>query len=95
MYNVRFVSNRISYAILKGRQYDLIIINVHSPTEDKNDKVKHKFYNELESMFDKLARYHTKIILGDFNAKIGCNDIFRSTIGKSINQIYFIHGSYI
>ena len=35
---------------------DLIIINVHSPTEDKDDKVKDEFYYELESMFDKLYR---------------------------------------
>ena len=61
---------------------DLITINVHSPTEDKDDKVKDKFYNEFEGVFNKLSRYYMKIVLGDFNAKVGCEDIFRPTLGK-------------
>ena len=44
--DVKFVSDRILYAILKGRRYDLIIINVRSLTED-TDEVKDEFYNEL------------------------------------------------
>ena len=55
---------------------------VHSPTEDKGDEVKDEFYNELEAMFDKPSKYHKKIVLGDFIAKVGREDIFRSTISK-------------
>ena len=39
--------------------------------EDKGDKVKDEFYNELEDMFDELFWYHMKTVLGDFNAKMG------------------------
>ena len=53
---VRFVSDRISYAIFKGRRYDLIIINMHSPAEDI-DEVKDEFCNELEGVFDEFTRY--------------------------------------
>ena len=35
-------------------------------------------------MFDKLPTFHTKILLGDFNAKLGREDNFKLTIGKEI-----------
>ena len=33
-------------------------------------------------MFDHLPTFHTKILLGDFNAKLGREDNFKLTIGK-------------
>ena len=42
--DVRFIGDRISYAILKCGRYDLIIINVHNLTQDKDDEVKVEFY---------------------------------------------------
>jgi hypothetical protein len=44
---VEFVSDRMSYIILKGRWCDIIVLNVHSPTEDKDDDKKNSFYGEL------------------------------------------------
>jgi hypothetical protein len=37
---VELVSDRMSYIILRGRWYHIIILNVHAPTEDKTDDVK-------------------------------------------------------
>jgi hypothetical protein len=47
----------------------------HPPTEDKIDDIKDRFYEELEQVFDKFPRYHMKILLGDFNAKVGREDM--------------------
>ena len=33
-------------------------------------------------MFDHLPTFHTKILLGDFNAKLGREDNFKLLIGK-------------
>jgi hypothetical protein len=52
------------------------------PTEDKIGDVKDIFYEELERLFDKFPKCHTKMLLGDFNAKIGREDIFKPTIGN-------------
>jgi hypothetical protein len=40
------------------------------------------FYEELERVFDKFPKYHMKILLGDFNAKVGMEEIFKPTIGN-------------
>jgi hypothetical protein len=50
--------------------------------------VKASFYEELELVFDKLTKYHMKILLRDFNAKVVREDIFKSTIGnESLDEI--------
>jgi hypothetical protein len=41
---VEFVSDRMSYIILQGRWRDIIVLNVHSPKEDKIDDMKDGFY---------------------------------------------------
>jgi hypothetical protein len=41
---VDFVGDRISYIILRSRRCDIIVLNVHAPTEDKCDDTKDSFY---------------------------------------------------
>jgi hypothetical protein len=55
---------------------------VHAPTEEKYDNIKESFYEELEQVFDQFPRYHMKNMLGDFNAKVGREDIFKPIIGN-------------
>jgi hypothetical protein len=39
-------------------------------------------------VFDKFLKYHTKILLGDLNAKVDREDIFKMTIGnESLHKI--------
>jgi hypothetical protein len=34
-------------------------------------------------VYDKFPKYHMKILFGDFNAKVGREDIFKPTIQNS------------
>jgi exonuclease III len=52
--------------------------------EDKTDDVKDSFYEELERVFDKFLKYHTKILLGDFNAKVGRKEISNRQLGMNV-----------
>jgi hypothetical protein len=79
---LKLISYRMYYIILRGRWCNIIILNVHAPTEDKIDDIKDGFYEELEQIFDKFPKYHMKILLGDFNAKVGREDLFKHTIGN-------------
>jgi endonuclease/exonuclease/phosphatase family metal-dependent hydrolase len=50
--------------------------------------VKDSFYEELGRVFDQFPRYDMKILLGDFNAKVGRENIFKPTIGNvSLHEI--------
>jgi hypothetical protein len=60
---VEFVSDRMSYMILRGNWCHIIVLNVHAPTKDKTDDVKDSFYKELERVFNKFRKYHTKILI--------------------------------
>jgi hypothetical protein len=73
---VEFVSDRMSYILLRGCWCTVILLNVYAPTEDKTD-VKDSIYEELVWVFNKFPKVHMKILLGDFNAKIGRGDIFK------------------
>jgi exonuclease III len=77
---VEFVSDRMLYIILRGHRFHIIVLNVCAPTEDKTNDAKDSFYEELERVFDKFPKYYMKILLGDFNAKGGKEDIFKPTI---------------
>ena len=60
---------------------------MHAPSEDKSDDSKDSFYEELEQVFDHFPRY-MKILLGDFNAKVGRENIFKPTIGnEGLHQV--------
>jgi exonuclease III len=76
---VEFVSERMSYITLKGR-WDDIVLNVRAPTEDKDDDIKDSFYEELEQVLDQFSRYHMKILLGYFNAKVRREGMFKPVI---------------
>jgi hypothetical protein len=50
--------------------------------------VKDSFYEELEPVFGKFLKYHMKILLGNFDAKVSREDVFKPTIGnESLHKI--------
>jgi hypothetical protein len=59
---VEYVSDRMSYIILRGRWCDSFVLNVHASTEDKTDDMD-RLYEELEHVFDEFPKYHMKILL--------------------------------
>jgi hypothetical protein len=85
---IQFVSGRMSYKILIGSWCNVNVLNVHASTEDETYDGKGTFYEELDRVFRTLPKYHTKILLGNVNAKVGWEDIFTLTIGnQSLQEI--------
>ena len=82
MKRVEFVGDRLPYIVLRGRWRNVIVVNVHAPSDEKSDEPKDSFYEELEQVFDHFPKYHMKILIGDFNAKVGRENIFKPTIGQ-------------
>jgi len=45
------------------------------------------FFEELQQVLEHFPQYHIKILVGDFNAKLGREDIFKLTISNvSLHQ---------
>jgi hypothetical protein len=77
----------MSYITPRGPWCD-IVLNEHAPTEDKSDDTKESFYKELECLCDQFLKYHMKILLGDFSAEVGKEDILKQTIvNESLHEI--------
>jgi hypothetical protein len=82
--------------MLRGHWCDIIVLNVQAQTEDKIDDMKISFYEVLECVFHKFPKYHTKILLGDFSAKVGRKDIFKPTIvNENLHEISNNNGAII
>jgi hypothetical protein len=81
---VEFVSDRILYIVLRGRLCNIIVLNVHAPSEEKSDDPKDSFYEELEQTFHHYSKYHIKIILGDFNSNVGRRIFSNRQLGRTL-----------
>jgi len=60
---------------------------VYAPSKEKSDDSKDSLYEDFEQVFYNFPKYHMKILLGDFKAKVGIENIFKHTIGNgSLHQ---------
>ena len=68
---VEFVSDRMSYIVLRGCWCNIIGLNVRAQSEEKGDDSENSFYEKLQQVFNHFLKYHVQILLGDFDAKWG------------------------
>ena len=60
---------------------------MHAPSKEKSDDSKDSLCEDLEQVSDNFPKYHMKILLGDFDAKVGRENIFKHTIeNDSLHQ---------
>lgn len=67
---VRFY-DRLCALRLKGKANKISLVCAYAPTEEADDEVKDAFYAALEDCCNKISAYDIKVVIGDFNAKIG------------------------
>ena len=67
----KIINERICCLRLKAKWFSCTLINVHAPTNEKTEEIREEFCNLLEQNINPIARADNKIILGDFNAKVG------------------------
>jgi hypothetical protein len=85
---VEFVSDSVSHIVLRGRWCNIIVLNVHAPSEEKVISQKTVFTgNQSRFFFYHFPKYYMKILLTDFNEEVGREIIFNPTIGnESLHQ---------
>jgi len=90
-YNERLCKLRI-----KGRFNTPSTISAHPSTEEKTDEEKEKFYEDLQTIHNRIPKHDIVIILGDMNSKIGEEDVYETlqvNIHSMISQIGMVSGS--
>jgi hypothetical protein len=75
---VEFVSDGKSNILPRGCSHN-IVLNVHAPNEEICDYSKDRFYEKLGQASYHFPKYHMKILLGDFKAKLERGKIFKPT----------------
>jgi exonuclease III len=76
------ISNSIHKLRVKGKFYNITLINIYAPTEDKEEEIKEQFYEELQRTQDRVPKHDLTIILGDINAKLGKEKVFSQVVGR-------------
>ena len=74
-------NDRLCYITIKDEKQEMTIVNIHAPTEDKDEEVKDQYYEKLTELIEKIPTQNAIIIIGDANAKIGREDIYSSITG--------------
>jgi Metal-dependent hydrolase len=82
------ICERICTLQIKDKFHNITFVNVYAPTEDTEDGIVDKFYETLQSVCDELPKHDAIITLGEFNAKLGKEQIYRDIIGRhSLHEI--------
>ena len=46
----------MSYVVLRGHRCNIVILNVHAPSEEKSDDSEDSFYEELDHILDHFPK---------------------------------------
>ena len=74
--------DRICTSKIKGKFHNITFFNVYAPTEDTEDEKVDEFYETLQSVCDVLPKHEAIITLGDFNAKLGKELLYKDITGR-------------
>ncbi|XP_055645365.1 craniofacial development protein 2-like [Toxorhynchites rutilus septentrionalis] len=81
------ISPRMWRLRIKGRFFNISIINVHSPHLGSTDDDKEEFYAQLEREYDHCPKHDIRIVIGNFNAQVGQEEYKPVIGGFSAHQL--------
>ena len=65
------ISDRVIIAKLEGKPFDIGIVQIYAPTSEHDEEEVEQFYEDLDKAMKQLKSQDIKIVMGDFNAKVG------------------------
>jgi len=82
----KIISPRITVLTIAAKWFNIKFVNVHAPTEEKEEVEKDEFYSLPNNVLNDTPANCIQIILGNFNRKIGKENYFRPII--SIQRLH-------
>jgi endonuclease/exonuclease/phosphatase family metal-dependent hydrolase len=82
------IYERIRTLLIKGKFHNIAFVNAYAPTKDTEDETVGEFYETLQSVCDELSGHDAIITLGDFNDKLGKEQIYKDITGRhSLHEV--------
>jgi exonuclease III len=69
------VNSRMIVARFSGAPLNIAIVQVYVPTSDSTEEDIETFYGQLERIIEELPRKDMKVVIGDWNAKVGTDNV--------------------
>lgn len=76
------INGRFCVLRVKGKFFNYSIINVYATHNERPEEEKDTFYHQLERAHASCPRHDVKVVIGDFNAQAGREEVFRPAIGR-------------
>ena len=82
------VSSRIILLRVKATPFNITIVQIYAPTSAHDEQETDQFYSKVQEQLDKAPKQDIKLVLGDFNAKVGKDSINSCSryMGESCND---------
>ena len=68
--NDRMISVRF-----QGKPFNIMVIQAYAPTSNAEEAEAERFYEDLQDLLELTAKKDVLFIIGDWNAKVGCQEI--------------------
>jgi len=82
------VCDRICILRVKGKFHNSTFVNIYAPTEDNEDEIVDEFYETLHVVCDEIPKHDAIITLGNFNAKLGREQLYKDITGRhSLHEV--------
>ena len=72
-------NNRMISVHFQGKPFNITVIQVYAPTSNGEEAEVEQFYEDLQDLLELTHKKDVLIILGDWNAKVGSQEIPRVT----------------
>ena len=63
----------------QGKQFNITVIQVYAPTSNTEEAEVERFYEDLQDLLELTPQKDVHFIIGDWNAKVGSQEIPRVT----------------
>ena len=82
----RPISDRIIEARFFSHFIKTTVIQVYAPTNEADDELKDDFYEQLQKIVDEVLRHDMLLVIGDWNAKVGEQQLGEEGIAGKFRQ---------